>query len=232
MPIKHTQLLKRAKLLKGLPAAILSTLAVSAREKTYAAGQTIFQRGDRGADILIVVKGRVRLSVLNEDGREFSFAHAATGEEFGEIAALDGGTRSANAIALTETTLLHLPAAAIADALDKYPEIARSIIAFLCRRLRVVSDHLEDIALFPLDVRLARLLMHALGPARAEGWHKVPISVPQGELALLLGASRQSVNESFASFDAIGARRRTADGYELHIATLRQLAGLDAEQGE
>lgn len=232
MPANHADFLGRTRMLKALPSTVLAVLADCVREKSYAGGQTIFQRGDRGDDILFVKQGRVRLSVLSADGREFSFAHAAAGEEFGEIAALDGRPRSANAVALIDTVILHLPAASLYDSLDDNPHAARRVIAFLCERLRAVSDHLEDIALFSLDVRLARLLLHALGPGKGSGWHRIAITVSQSELALLLGASRQAVNEAFASLEALGARRRTDKRYELNVDALRAFAGLDSEERE
>ena len=71
-------------------------------------GQTIFGRGDAGSDVYLVVKGRVRLSVFSFDGRLLSFKHADAGDIFGEIAALDGGPRTADAIALTRVEAMTL----------------------------------------------------------------------------------------------------------------------------
>ena len=71
------------------------------RPEAYDAGQVMYSRGDPGRDVYLVTAGRVRLSVLTVEGRELSFSHAEAGAVFGEIAALDGGARTADATAVT-----------------------------------------------------------------------------------------------------------------------------------
>jgi CRP/FNR family cyclic AMP-dependent transcriptional regulator len=72
------------------------------------------------------------------------------------------------------------------------PGISNAIIAFLCRRLRKASDRLEATALYPMEVRVARFLLAALGDRQAPPGRRVLLELgfSQGELALLLGASR------------------------------------------
>ena len=78
------------------------------RRVVYDADQMIFARGDPGLEIYLVLAGRVRLSILTPDGRELSFAHARPGDIFGEIAALDGGERTAGATAITHVEAMTL----------------------------------------------------------------------------------------------------------------------------
>src|SRR5437868_4272628 len=81
------------------------------------------------------------------------------------------------------------------------------IVEFLCRRLRETTAQLETIALQPLDVRLARFLVSALGSRRAPPGKRVPLELgfSQGELSQLLGASRPKVNAAMASLEKAGA---------------------------
>ena len=78
------------------------------RDARYRAGQSIFERGDPGNVMYLVLEGRVRLSVSTAEGRELSFTHAVAGDIFGEIAALDRSPRSANASALTDVRMKSL----------------------------------------------------------------------------------------------------------------------------
>ncbi len=73
----------------------------------FQAGQSIFER-DPDSEICLVLEGRVRLSVLTTDGRELTFKYAVKGEVFGEIAVLDGGSRSASATAPTDVGMISL----------------------------------------------------------------------------------------------------------------------------
>ena len=102
-------LLGKTALFGTLAQADRLAVADQMRRTAFKQGQTIFARGDTGRDVFLVVEGSVRLSVFSSDGRALSFKHATAGEIFGEIAALDGGTRSADATALTRVEAMALP---------------------------------------------------------------------------------------------------------------------------
>src|SRR5687767_4511609 len=101
-------LLGRTDLFRPLNETDRRAVAAQMRETTYDVGQLIFGRGDAGEALYLVVEGGVRLSVLSAEGRALSFGHAGRGELFGEIAALDGQARTADATALTRATIMVL----------------------------------------------------------------------------------------------------------------------------
>ena len=84
------ELLARSRFFGVIPGPLRQAIAQEMRDARYRAGQMIFERGDPGNFIYLVIEGRVRLSVSTTEGRELSFAHATAGDIFGEIAALDG----------------------------------------------------------------------------------------------------------------------------------------------
>ncbi len=181
------------------------------RRIAFKPGQTIFARGDAGTDVYLVVEGCVRLSVISLDGRALSFKHANAGETFGEIAVLDGGTRSADAIALTRVEAMSLPQRQFNSLIEENPRVARAAIAFLCRRLRETSEQSEAIALHPIEARLARLLLSKCTQGEtSSGGARVTfeLGMSQNELALLIGASRQKVNAALALLEKEGAVKR------------------------
>src|SRR5262245_5312320 len=132
--------LSRTRLFGPIPPALCEAIALEMRDARYRAGQSIFERGDPGNVMYLVLEGRVRLSVSTAEGRELSFAHAVTGDIFGEIAALDGSPRSANAGALTDVRMKSLAAAALHRLIAAHPALSKSVIEFLCSRLRDVSE--------------------------------------------------------------------------------------------
>lgn len=93
------------------------------------------------------------------------------------------------------------------------PGLTDAVVAFLCGRLRRVSDKLEDVALHPLVVRVARFLVVAIGDRRAPPGKRVPLELrfSQTELANLLGASRPKINASLVELERAGAIGRTSD---------------------
>jgi CRP-like cAMP-binding protein len=97
-----------------------------------------------------------------QHGRELSFVHAGPGSIFGEIAALDGGERTAEATAITRVQATALPQRALLEAIENNPKVAMAAIHFLCMRVRETDQRLEAIALHRIELRLARMLLSAL----------------------------------------------------------------------
>ena len=170
-----SDVLARSPLFGVLTLAEREELTKGVHDVALAPGEMLFSRGDPGNDIYLVVEGRIRISVLTPDGRELSFDHAVAGDIFGEIAALDGASRSADATAITPVRLKVLSGSALQRLLSTSTGAAVAIIKLLCDRLRNVSEHFEAIAMHPIEVRLARLLLDTLEKRQAgpQGCHPV-----------------------------------------------------------
>lgn len=221
-------LLGKTILFGPLDDATRKTVAQEVREVHYDAGQTIFSRGDDGTDLLLVVSGRVRLSVLTPEGRELSFAHAGQGQIFGEIAVLDGGERTADATAVTKTIALTLSKVAFMKLFDENSVVRKQTIKFLCNRVREADHQLEGIALYPIEVRLARFFLaavHQKSPKTTAGSVTIDMPISQGELALLIGASRPKVNAALALLEDRGAIDRKETSVICNVEELEDIAG-------
>ena len=207
------ELLAGTELFGSLEPDDLATCAAGFRQARFVKGEMLFARGDPGTHLYVVSEGQVRLAIATSEGRELSFEVAGTGALFGEIAVLDGWPRSAEATALTHTSTYMLDRNDFHRLRSAHPAISDAVISFLCRRLRDVSDKLETIALYPLDVRVARFLLAALGNRQAPPGRRVPLELhfSQSELALLLGASRPKINTALGALESTGAIGRTSD---------------------
>ncbi len=200
------------------------------RPVAYGAGETIFTQSDRGEFMLIVSTGRVRLSLVSEDGRELNLRHATTGHVLGEIAALDGGPRSATAVAIDAVTAMKLTRTELRALLRTHPALAERFLTWLCGRLRETTEQLEAIALHPLDVRLARFLLFALQGRTAPEGRRIALELgfSQGELAQFVGGSRPKVNIALGLLESAGAIKRTSDRLFCDPERLREIAGMSA----
>jgi len=223
------RLLAATDIFKQLAADDLAACAARFHAVRFAKGQILFGRGDPGTHLYLVAEGQVRLAVATSEGRELSFQIAATGDLIGEIAVLDGGPRSAEATALTAVTAYALERNAFRELWSAHPAVASAVIAFLCWRLRDASDRLEAIALYPLEARLARFLLVALGDRKALPGKRLPLELgfTQSELALLLGASRPKINVALGVLEEAGAIGRTSDRLFCDPAKLAHMAQRD-----
>lgn len=226
-------LLKGANLFKDFMPDDLAAFAESFRERQFEKSEMIFARGDAGSHLYVVAEGQVRLAVATSEGRELSFEIIGPGALFGEIAVFDGRPRSAEATALVRTTVYGLERHAFHRLRQRSPAISDVVISFLCARLRNVSDRLEAVALYPLDVRLARFLLLAIGDREAPPGRRVSLELrySQSELALLLGASRPKINAALGSLESAGAIGRTADRLFCDRAKLALIGRADGEHG-
>jgi len=223
-------LLAKTPLLAAVSADMRQACAERFRETRFTRGELVFSRGDPGDKLYVVAEGQVRLAIGASDGRELSFQIVGPGDLFGEIALLDGGPRSAEAMALSPVAAFSLTRADFLTALAAHPEAAPEVISYLCRRIREISDKLEALALYPLDVRLARYLVTALRGRPETPGRREPLELgfSQGELAQLIGASRQKINLALSMLEKAGALRRTSDRLFCDRARLAEIAQQDA----
>src|SRR5262245_40658196 len=223
-----TALLSRTDLFRSLSEADRGAVAAQMREATYDSDQLIFGRGEVAEGLYLVVEGRVRLSVLSAEGRLLSFGHADRGDIFGEIAALDGQMRSADATALTRASLMVLGRSSLKRLMEARPQLAQAAVDLLCRKLRRTSEQIEAIALHSTQVRLARFLLAAIamkGQSEANFRSvELDLTMSQTELGLLLGASRSKVNEALAALEKLGAARHTGRHIECNVGVLQDIA--------
>jgi CRP/FNR family cyclic AMP-dependent transcriptional regulator len=197
-------MLQGSPLFRGLPSATLERIAVLATQKNYRRGEIVFSAGDAGDALFGVVSGRIRISAGNADGREIFLNIMEPGDSFGEIALLDGGTRTATATAIEPSELVSIRREPFFELLEREPKAALELLRLCGERLRWTSGLLEDAAFLDAPARLAKRLLSLceLHGEDRDGGRAVRIS--QEELASFLGVSRQAVNEQLQEWKGKG----------------------------
>ena len=193
-------------LLRHLRSEELSRLAANAMLVRYRPRATIFQKGDAGASMMAVVRGRVKICTYSAEGQELLLNIIDRGGLFGEIALLDGQPRSADAVAMEETELLVLERSRLMPFLNANPEIPIRLIAVLCQRLRQTSEALEDALLRDAPSRVARGLLRlaAIFGKQETGGMRLDIKLSQQQIANLIGISRESTNKYIVEWSRAG----------------------------
>jgi len=136
---ERTMLLKSADLLKDISAEDLSYVAGIAKETEVAAGSSIFQQGDYGDCLYVILEGSVR---IHKGGRELAVLGRL--QSLGEMAVLDGAPRSASATALEDTTMIKIDREQFLELMRDSPEIIQRIVRLLLARIRETNDRLSD----------------------------------------------------------------------------------------
>lgn len=184
-------------LLAPLDAQDRSRLMERARPVHYAPGTVIYGRSDPGETLLFIATGRVEISVTSQGGRRSVLNHMGPGETLGEIAMLDGGLRSADAMAATDVTGSLLHRHDVLSFLRDRPDAMFGLVRELCAKVRNASDMFSAQSQTDASVRLARCLLRlAQKWGRPDGAGVVCIGsgFSQSDLGDFAGLSRENVN--------------------------------------
>ncbi len=194
-----------SKLSPSLRAAILSRSQV----RRLPDGTLLASRGAPADAWCGVAKGAVRVSSVSLSGKEITLTYVEPGVWFGDIALFDNFPRTHDSHTHGDTTLLVMRKADFQELLDQHVELYEALLRLNCRRIRLMFDMIEDLNTRPLSARLAKqILLLARGYGVKEGNEiRIGLQLAQEDLAQLLGASRQRVNQELKGFEREGAMR-------------------------
>jgi CRP/FNR family cyclic AMP-dependent transcriptional regulator len=192
-------------LLARLPDDDLKALASRGRVRRFNAGTTIFHEGDPGDAIYVVVDGRIRMSRLSGSGTEATLALIGAGDCTGELSLFDGKPRSATATAMQATRTFVVSREDFVNWIKERPGASLALLETLSLRIRRTNEIVTDLVFLDLPHRLAKhLLTLASAPADGNSARRPRLQVTQGELASMLGVSRESVNKQLNQFSRDG----------------------------
>jgi signal transduction histidine kinase len=147
------QLLGECALFRNLSTKEKELLFARVRIRNFASGDTIFRIGSVGNSMMILLHGKIQISTALPGGGPLFIAAVSPGEMFGEIAVLDGGRRSANAIAETACSVAILDRDDIFEFLEKIPGLWRNIVSVFCSHLRSADHRLVEITCLHDEIR-------------------------------------------------------------------------------
>ncbi len=204
--VASAEALSRNEVLGLLDKPDLDEVLRFARRVAFDRGQTVFHKGDPGDALYAILAGRVGINASSGLGKQVFLNIMEAGEVFGEIALLDGGVRTAQAVAMEPAILLRIDRKRFLPLLEARPKLCLKLMELLCGRLRWTSDIIESIIFLDIPHRLAkRLLILAAEHGRDTGQDlQVEIGLSQEDLANMLGATRESVNKVLRAFQQQG----------------------------
>lgn len=190
------------------------------RRRDYAAGDLLFRQGDHHDGVFLIDEGVVRSFYLSEDGRELTLGFWTAGHYVGAPQMFGGGQHAWTSVAERGTCCLWLPGSQLRSLAGQWPELAFALIDALVHKSQCYCALLQLLATQSMRVRLARLL--AMLAAREVGSRT---KVSHGDMARMIGSTRQWVSQTLARFAEEGLIDKEPDG-GIHVSQPERLAQL------
>ena len=201
--------LRQSPLFSGVDDNSAAVLEDSMAASSLNRGDVLFNEGDSGSQLYVVIEGKIKLGRTSADGRENLLAILGPGQMFGELSFFDPGPRSATATAVTDVALKSLGHDALIPVLSTHPDVALALLHQLAGRLRRTNEVVGDLVFSDVPGRVAKALLDLAGRfgRKADDGVHVNHDLTQEELAQLVGASRETVNKALADFASRGWMR-------------------------
>jgi CRP-like cAMP-binding protein len=197
--VDRRALLGSIPLFQGMTERELDMLLALTTTKKLKKRALLFRKGEPGNALFAVMEGRLRAIGEGRDGKEVVFNFMDPGDVIGEIALLDQQPRSASVQAVADSTLLTLHRRDLIPFLERNPKAAIKLAVVLVKRVRHLSELMEDTVFLGLPSRLAKKLLslaQRYGKPAAGGGVRIEQKLPQHELGELVGTSRESINKT------------------------------------
>jgi CRP/FNR family transcriptional regulator, cyclic AMP receptor protein len=195
--------LNRCRLFAGMSPESLDAISRTLRSRRFRRGEVLFHEGDPGDALFIVASGSVKVVVPSDDGDEAILSTLGRGDSLGELSLLDGAPRSASAIAIEPVEALTLPRHQFTSLLETDAAMRDALLAQLAGEVRRLTTQVADLHFLDLTGRLAARLVRLAeerGERMPDGSVRLDAPPTQGDLASMIGATRQSVNKLIGEF--------------------------------
>jgi len=209
----NPQILKTVPLFSAFSDAHLNQVLTCVQHRSYPRGSFILRAGEETDALYIILSGRAKVLIPDEEGHEVILTVMGPHEFFGEMGLLDDLPRSASVETLEACEMLRLSKVGFTNVLKDNFELAMLIIRNLVRRMRDADRKIESLALIDVYGRVARLLIELA--QNVEGKWIVEHAPPKQEIARMIGASREMVSRVVKDLNRKGLIR--AEKRRIHI---------------
>ena len=184
--------LDKISLFSELSASDLEAVTKLAVTRNFPKNTLILCEGDQSDSLYVILSGKVKVFLSDEEGKEVTLNVQGEDEYFGELALLDNAPRSASVVTLEKTRLAVISKSSFEECMEKNPGISLKVSRGLARRLRELSENVRSLALMDVYGRVARTLLEM--SEEKDGKKIIPQKLTQREIASMVGASREMVS--------------------------------------
>lgn len=214
-------------LFADLPQNILTSYDSRCHWRIYEDGETIIDHKEASNDVRFIVSGTVRIIVRMMEGREVIFNDLESGGFFGELSAIDGGTRSASVSARAKTCICTMPQVVFEELAKNHPDIAWRVMQHLTKMIRHLSSRLQEFSFLKAKHRLYAELLRQSKPRGDSKQRIISPSPLQSDIADRISSRREIVSREMKDLERKGILERTRGG--LVILDVTKLGNMAAE---
>lgn len=200
--VEDLSVLSRVFLFEGVEESDLTQINQYLYRKSFEAGTNIITVADRAEIVFILLDGTVKIFADQLDGSEVILAFLGPGDTFGEMSMVGSAGRSANVVALEECTCLSMDRSSFHRFLRAMPSLTYNLVRLMNRRLRLANEQIQALSTLDVRGRVARQLVAFAQQygTETEAGIRIPLRLTQTDLASLVGASRERVNQVIVDF--------------------------------
>ncbi len=204
--------LSNVPLFSGLSEQEIQAISHHAVTKRFIKNTVVINEGDNSDSLYVILSGRVKIYLSDEDGKEVILNNQGPGDYFGELALIDEAPRSASVMTTEDCKLSIINKHDFAACLKNHPEIALSLIKDLSARMRSLTENVKSLALMDVYGRVARTLLNLA--VEENGKLVIQEKLTQKDIANMVGASREMVSRilkdlSIGGYISVDKRRIT-----------------------
>lgn len=193
--LKSETQLKHIGLFGGLTDAEIAAIAEIATRRSFPKNSIIINEGDETDSLYVILAGKVKVVLSDEDGKEVIISILEPGEYFGELSLIDSEPRSARVVTMLDSQFSIIHKADFNRLLDNNPDLTRNLLVGLAQRLRAANKNIESLALMDVYGRVARTLLQFAQDQ--DGKKVITEKLTQKDIANMVGASREMVSRIF-----------------------------------
>jgi len=203
-------------LFEGVTPADLDDIPLGLSEKSFEAWQTIFDQDDDSSDLYFLLSGSLLAVYWTNEGREIVFSRFPIGAHFGELAALDGSSRSLAAVAKTEAKVLILKRESFLRLFNEIPVIRDRITRQLVGRIRTLTERNMEMTTLSVEQRVGTYLFRlAAEHGKLSAGAVIENAPTHAEIAGTIGANREMVSRSISKLSKRGVIRSSRQRIEI-----------------
>ncbi|MGB5080106.1 MAG: Crp/Fnr family transcriptional regulator [Burkholderiales bacterium] len=196
-------LLRNVPLFSVLPEHQLALLTSVVSRKRFSRGTAIIAAGDSTDSLYVVISGRLKVMISDDEGREVILSMLGPNEYFGEMGMIDDHPRSASVVCVEPCEVLGLSKRDFKKCLEDNFEMALTVMRGLVKRLRDADGKIGSLALMDVYGRVARLLLEM--SETVDGQKVVVKKLAKQDIAKMIGASREMVSRVMKDLQTAGA---------------------------
>jgi CRP-like cAMP-binding protein len=201
-----TQLLASIDLFSQLSVQDLDEIASNASKRTYDKNEYLFHQGDPARRFCVLVKGKVKLTQLTEDGQQIILRYVSPGEAFAIIAVLSKIPYPVTATAVNQVSLLSWDDQEMLELMHQYPQLAINSLSILGKRIQEFQDRFREIATERVERRIARALLRLASQTGRKLEHGIliDITLTRQDLAEMTGTTLYTVSRTLSQWEKDG----------------------------